>query len=79
MNADREWQDQIRHSIRTVEALSEFIHLTPEEEQSIRQVSGQGSEFCLDRRELLVADNSRCRAFNAGQERQLHIIACDRV
>ena len=43
MNADREWQDQIRHSIRTVEALREYVHLTPEEERAIHRVEDEFS------------------------------------
>jgi lysine 2,3-aminomutase len=43
MNVDREWQDQVRRSIRTVDALKEYIHLSPEEERDIRQVEGEFS------------------------------------
>jgi lysine 2,3-aminomutase len=43
VNADQEWQDQIRNSIRTVEALKEYIPLTPREEREIREVEGEFS------------------------------------
>ena len=43
MSVDREWQEQIRRSIRTVAALKEYVDLTPEEESNIRQVEEEFS------------------------------------
>jgi lysine 2,3-aminomutase len=40
---DQTWQEQVRNSIRTVEALKQYVDLTPEEEATIPQVEAQFS------------------------------------
>jgi lysine 2,3-aminomutase len=38
-----DWREQVRHSIRTVDALKAYINLSPEEEADIRRVEGEFS------------------------------------
>jgi lysine 2,3-aminomutase len=43
MSVEEAWQEQIRNSIRTVDSLREYIHLSPEEAESIHRVADEFS------------------------------------